>query len=215
MARRTIRITTTIKRRITVTRRVTLRPIYSPPPPPIRLQPVARPRITAPTRSVTASPLAEIRQAVAAYTDEEEDDSSDDKQYDVFISHASEDQEAVVRPLAQALVEAGVRVWYSEFVLRIGDSLRRRIDAGLAISRFGVVVLSPSFFAKRWPNYELDGLVTRELAGDRQLILPVWHNVSKPDVVGYSPSLADKLARSTDDTELAEIAREIAEVIRG
>lgn len=54
------------------------------------------------------------------------------KDYDVFISHASEDKEAVVRPLANALKEKGLNVWYDEFELKIGDSLRRKIDQGLA-----------------------------------------------------------------------------------
>ena len=61
---------------------------------------------------------------------------------DVFVSHASEDKDAVVRPLAHALRAAGLRVWFGEFALHIGDSLRRKVDRGLATSRFGVVVLS-------------------------------------------------------------------------
>jgi hypothetical protein len=138
-----------------------------------------------------------------------------EKEHDVFISHASEDKDTIVRSLAGALVEQGLRVWYDEFELRIGSSLRRSIDAGLANSRFGVVVLSDSFFAKGWPNYELDGLVTREVAGDgAQIILPIWHRVSKEDVMGYSPSLADKLALRTSDSTAEEIAEEIAAVIR-
>ncbi len=45
-------------------------------------------------------------------------------EYDVFISHASEDKDAIVRPLATALRAGELRVWYDEFELRIGDSLR-------------------------------------------------------------------------------------------
>ena len=86
-----------------------------------------------------------------------EDD--DLEEYDAFISHASEDKEELVRPLADALVERGLKVWYDEFNLTVGDSLRRSIDKGLAKSRFGIVVLSSSFFAKNWTQYELDGLV--------------------------------------------------------
>lgn len=134
------------------------------------------------------------------------------KNYDVFISHATEDKEAIVRPLAHALREAGLRVWYDEFELRIGDSLRRKIDQGLANSRFGVVVLSPNFFAKNWPQYELDGLVTREMTG-QQVILPLWHNISKSEIIAISPSLADKVARSTSAFTVDEIANEIAFVI--
>lgn len=134
-------------------------------------------------------------------------------EYDVFISHATEDKDEIVRPLANALVAVGLRVWYDEFELRIGDSLRRKIDAGLTRSRFGVVVLSHAFFAKNWPQYELDGLVTREMTGE-QIILPLWHRITKSEVIAQSPSLADKVARSTADFTVEEIAREIADVIK-
>ncbi|MEX0800950.1 MAG: DUF1883 domain-containing protein [Dehalococcoidia bacterium] len=139
---------------------------------------------------------------------------ADDREYDVFIAHASEDKEVVARPLAHALQAAGLQVWYDEFELRIGDSLRRKIDRGLASSRFGVVILSQAFFDKGWPNYELDGLVTRAVTGD-QILLPIWHKVSKREVMEYSPSLADKLARSTGTHTVEEIAAEIGEVIQG
>jgi hypothetical protein len=117
--------------------------------------------------------------------------------YDVFISHAHEDKEAVARPLATELRSRGIRVWYDEFALSLGDSLRRSIDRGLAESRFGVVVLSPSFFAKEWPMRELNGLTSRESAGGK-VILPLWHGVQQPDVARYSPLLADRLAITTD-----------------
>lgn len=141
-------------------------------------------------------------------------EGADEREFDVFISHASEDKDEVVRPLAEALRSKGLAVWYDEFELRIGDSLRRKIDKGLANSRFGVVVLSESFFNKGWPNYELDGLVTRAVSGE-QVLLPIWHDITKRAVIDYSPSLADKLARSTATHTVEEIAKEIAEVIRG
>lgn len=136
------------------------------------------------------------------------------KTYDVFISHASEDKEEIVRPLAEALQAAGLRVFYDEFELRIGDSLRRKIDQGLANSRFGVVVLSHAFFRKGWPKYELDGLVTKGIDGE-QVLLPIWHNISKAEVMAQSPSLAYKLARSTATFTVEEIAAEIADVVQG
>jgi hypothetical protein len=161
----------------------------------------------------TPSPLGAIREAAEEFSESFADADLLDKEYDVFICHAGEDKDAVVRPLAHALRARNVEVWYDEFSLTIGDSLRRKIDRGLIACRFGVVVLSPAFFGKGWPNYELDGLVTREVAGSRQLILPVWHNVSKADVMGYSPSLADKLARSTADVSIDALADEIAGVV--
>lgn len=136
----------------------------------------------------------------------------DERTFDVFISHTSEDKEEVVRPLASALRDAGLSVWFDEFELRIGDSLRRKIDKGLANSRFGVVVLSTSFFGRGWPEYELDGLVSRTVSGE-QILLPVWHNVTKREVIDYSPSLADRVARSTGTHTVEEIAAEIVDVI--
>jgi hypothetical protein len=134
--------------------------------------------------------------------------------FDVFISHASEDKERVVRPLANALVAQGLTVWYDEFELRIGDSLRRKIDRGLAGSRVGLVVLSHAFIGKGWTNYELDGIVTRAVTGE-QLLLPIWHNISKDEVAAFSPSLADKVARSTATHSIEDIAVEIAHLIQG
>jgi len=136
-------------------------------------------------------------------------DAEPPKSFDVFVCHASENKDDVVRPLAHALLGHGLRVWYDEFELRIGDNLRRKIDQGIANSRFGVVVLSLEFFAKGWPGYELDGLVTKGIDNE-QIILPVWHNVTKAQVISYSPSLADKLARSTSTHTVEEIAAEIA-----
>lgn len=134
-------------------------------------------------------------------------------EYDVFISHASEDKDAVVRPLANALVQHGLRVWYDEFELKIGDSLRRKIDKGLANSRFGIVVLSRDFIKKGWTNYELDGIISKAVSGE-QVMLPIWHEITKQEIIAYSPSLADKVARNTSSYTIDEIANEIAELIR-
>ncbi|MDQ3780340.1 MAG: DUF1883 domain-containing protein [Chloroflexota bacterium] len=135
------------------------------------------------------------------------------KTYDVFISHASEDKDEVVRLLARALVEEDLEVWYDEFELKIGDSLRQKIDLGLANSRAGIVVLSHAFFRKGWTTYELNGVVTNDVAG-KQKLLPIWHGLSHEEVRSYSPSLADKVARSTADFSVEEIAAEIGDLLR-
>ena len=116
--------------------------------------------------------------------------------FDVFISHASEDKEDVARPLAAELESLGLRVWFDDCQLTIGDSLRRSIDKGLSESRFGVVILSRAFFEKEWPNKELDGLVSREDKAEK-VVLPVWHKVTATDIGNFSPILAGKLAVST------------------
>ena len=158
------------------------------------------------------APLSSVPSLVQPLHEEMAAPDADNREFDVFISHASEDKNDVARPLANALQSGGLRVWYDEFELKIGDSLRRKIDKGLANSRFGVVVLSKSFFAKGWPNYELDGLVTRAVSGE-QVILPIWHDITKQELIKHSPSLADKVARSTGTHTIEEIAVEIIEVI--
>ena len=114
-------------------------------------------------------------------------------EWDAFISHASEDKDGFVEPLARELRSHGLKIWYDNFNLTVGDSLRRSIDRGLAHSKYGVVILSPSFFAKEWPKKELDGLVTREVDGHK-VILPVWHEIDAVGIRSYSPMLADRVA---------------------
>ncbi|MFG1655855.1 DUF1883 domain-containing protein [Micromonospora chersina] len=164
----------------------------------------------APIRSATEAPLTAIRHERPPVLQT----NPSAEVWDVFISHAHEDKEAVARPLAAALRERGVTVWLDETELRIGDSLRRKIDEGLANSSFGVVIFSRSFFAKGWPQYELDGLVTRSNSGE-QAILPIWHEITKDEVMAQSPSLAGSVARSTAQFTISEIAAEIAEVVVG
>lgn len=133
--------------------------------------------------------------------------------HDFFISHAREDKEALVSGLTTALQDRGAKVWYDDFTLKAGDSLRREIDRGLASSRFGVVVLSEHFFRKEWTNRELDGLVSLETQS-RTRILPIWHKVSKDEVAGYSPPLADKVALNTALMSIDEIADELMGFLR-
>ncbi len=120
-----------------------------------------------------------------------------EQKWDVFISHASEDQDEIARPLAAELKERGLRVWFAEFSLTVGDSLRQSIDWGLASSRFGIVILSKYFFEKHWPQQELNGLATREVDG-KKVILPVWHNVTVDEIRDSSPMLADRLGVDTE-----------------
>ncbi|MFW2746609.1 TIR domain-containing protein, partial [Acinetobacter baumannii] len=136
-------------------------------------------------------------------------DMTPEPEYDLFISHASEDKEDFVRPLAETLQELGIKVWYDEFSLKVGDSLRRKIDSGLRNSKYGTVVLSADFMKKEWTNYELDALVAREMNGHK-MILPIWHKISKTDVINYSPNLADKVALNTSISTIQEIAEQLA-----
>lgn len=132
--------------------------------------------------------------------------------YDLFICHASEDKEVFVRPLAEALKKENIEVWYDEFSLKLGDSIRRSIDRGLSQSRFGVVVISPSFLAKQWTQYEMDGLTEREISEKEKVILPIWHEIDHAQIMTYSPSLAGKIA-ALSKNGIAKVVDEIMQVI--
>lgn len=132
--------------------------------------------------------------------------------WDVFISHASEDKDEVARPLTQLLYLRNYTVWYDEFTLKIGDSLTECIDRGLANSRYGIVILSDNFFKKRWPQRELQGLVSKDIQYGN-VILPIWHKIDKKTILEFSPPLADKLGVSTDKG-LEHVVDKIAEVIK-
>jgi hypothetical protein len=120
--------------------------------------------------------------------------------HDVFICHAADDK------------TRGLTVWLDQFQIKLGDSLRRTIDEGLRESRFGVVILSPSFFAKHWSTWELNGLVDREVTTGKKVVLPVWHEVDHDAVAAYSPSLANKLAARTSDG-IDAVADAVADVL--
>ena len=134
-------------------------------------------------------------------------ESEDAKKWDVFISYASEDKQDVARPLAHLLDSAGLRVWFDEFSLEVGDSLAEAIARGLAQARCGVAIISPAFMAKKWPRNELYALFSLE-GPERGLILPVWHKVGSVEVTEFNPFLADRVALNTS-AGLDHVARAI------
>ena len=134
------------------------------------------------------------------------------REYDAFISHVSVDKRSVAGPLCDVLSRLGFRIWLDVNELTIGDSLREKIDEGLARSRYGIVVLSPSFFHRGWPLRELNGLTAREVDG-KKIILPIWHGVDREYILKYSPPLADRVAANTASKTINEIAQELARVL--
>ena len=103
---------------------------------------------------------------------------------------------------------AGLRVWFDEFELQLGDSLNEKISHGLSRSRFGVVVISQIFFAKHWTKFEMDGLVARQMSGER-VILPIWHRITKSEILKQAPSMADIVSLNSSTQGLEEIVDQI------
>ena len=135
------------------------------------------------------------------------------KEYDFFISHAWEDKEDFVDEFVDELKKQGLKVWYDTNKLKWGDSMREKIDKGLAKSRYGVVVLSPNYIAehKYWTKAELNGLFQVESINGK-VILPIWHNLTKKQVVEYSPIIADRKAMTTASMTAEEIAVQLKEL---
>ena len=136
-----------------------------------------------------------------------------EKNWDVFISHASEDKDTVVRQLAEMLEKLKVKIWYDEFSLKVGDSLSKSIDDGLQKSKFGIVVISKNFLEKRWTDYEYRSLLSKEDNG-KKVILPIWHDISKDEVKNFSLYLSDKVALDTSKSSINKIALQLTETIR-
>lgn len=135
------------------------------------------------------------------------------EEYDVFVSHATEDKESFADEFVNILREEyQLNVWYDVLTIKWGDSIRAKIDQGLKKSKFGIVVLSRNYIKKHWTQYELEGLFQRESCGGK-LILPVWHDITKQEVQNFSPSLAGKMAMNTAFMTPQEIAEKLKELV--
>ena len=130
-------------------------------------------------------------------------------QPDTFICHASEDKEAIARPIHKALAEVGVYAWLDESEIRLGQSIRQKIDEGLANCRSATVILSRPFFSKNWPQYEMDGIVGRQMQGEI-LLFPIQHGITIEEIRDYSPSFAGLSLWNSSSHSPADIASEIA-----
>ncbi|GHU67918.1 hypothetical protein AGMMS49983_19820 [Clostridia bacterium] len=128
--------------------------------------------------------------------------------YDVFISHASEDKAGFVDGLVDELQKMGIKVWYDTLEMKWGKGLREQIDKGIKLSKFSIIVLSKSFFAKKWPQRELDGIFAKEeVTGATPL--PIWHQISFEEVYEFSPILSGLYSLSTDKYSILDICQSL------
>jgi hypothetical protein len=112
-----------------------------------------------------------------------------------FISHDSRDKDAIARPIAVGLAGLMCPVWFDEFSLKVGDRLRESIERGLREARKCILVITPNFIANHgWTREEFNAIFTRELVDGADVILPVWHDVSRDQVFEFSPVLANRFA---------------------
>lgn len=124
-----------------------------------------------------------------------------------FISHDSRDKELIAKVVAEGLSSRLCTVWYDEYSLSVGQSLRANIEKGIKEAKKCILVITPNFLTNPgWTKKEFDSIFTREIIFDEKIILPIWNNVTKKDVYNYSPSLADTVALIWPDiTKMTEI----------
>lgn len=158
--------------------------------------------------------ITELQEKVNTEVENSIEMDNDSTEYDVFVSHAWEDKKDFVDELVKALRDLNIKVWYDTSEMKWGDSLRKRIDEGLRKSRFGIAVLSPSYIAegKYWTKAELDGLFQLESINGKT-ILPIWHKLTKKEVMDYSPILASKIGLSTSTMTAEEIALKLKDLL--
>lgn len=113
---------------------------------------------------------------------------------DVFLCHAGEDKDSVVRPLAERLEAANIACWVDEAEIRWGESLSEKINEGLASSRFVIVVLSQSFLEKSWARRELHAALNQEANTGAVRVLPllVGDQEERRGILEALPLLNDK-----------------------
>lgn len=135
------------------------------------------------------------------------------KEFDVFISHSSDDKDSFVNDLATSLKKSNISIWYDTDSIGWGQSIRQEIDKGLAHSKYGIVVISPSFIEKYWTSYELDGILQKEGSTGRQMILPIWHNVTADQVQKYSYSISLRNALNTGINTMEDIVENLKKLL--
>lgn len=130
---------------------------------------------------------------------------------DVFLCHAWDDRKDAAKELHDLLESKGVSVWFSEKDVLLGSSLLREIDKGLAKSRVGIVLVTPSFLKR----VKGEGIADKELSAllARDLLVPVVHNTTFEDLREVSPLLGSRSGLSTIEESMADIAAKLAELV--
>lgn len=130
---------------------------------------------------------------------------------DIFLCHAWDDRKGVAKELHDFLESKGVSVWFSEKDVLLGSPLLREIDKGLAKSRVGIVLVTPSFLAR----IKGEGIADKELSAllARDLLVPIVHNTTFENLREVSPLLGSRSGLSTIEDSLEDIADKLAELV--
>lgn len=130
---------------------------------------------------------------------------------DVFLCHAWDDRKGAAKELNDLLEENGVSVWFSEKDVLLGSSLLREIDKGLANSKVGIVLVTPSFIDR----VKNEGIAEKELSAllARDLLVPIVHQTTFERLREVSPLLGSRSGLDTSEESMNKIALKLAELV--
>ncbi|WP_239021562.1 toll/interleukin-1 receptor domain-containing protein [Novacetimonas cocois] len=130
---------------------------------------------------------------------------------DVFLCHAWDDRKEAAKELHDLLEAAGVSVWFSEKDVLLGSTLLREIDKGLAKSRVGIVLVTPSLLRR----VQGEGIADKELSAllARDLLVPIVHGTTYEALRDVSPLLGSRSGLNTAEDTMATVAAKLAELV--
>ncbi|WP_269744517.1 toll/interleukin-1 receptor domain-containing protein [Pseudomonas fulva] len=130
---------------------------------------------------------------------------------DIFLCHAWDDRKGAAKELHDLLEQRGVSVWFSEKDVALGSSLLREIDKGLAKSRVGIVLVTPSLLRR----VQGEGIADKELSAllARDLLVPIVHETTYEALRNISPLLGSRSGLNTADDSMADVAAKLAELV--
>lgn len=97
---------------------------------------------------------------------------SDDKLYDVFLSHNSRDKEAVEYLARRIVQEAKLKPWLDKWELVPGETWQEALEAGLEASRTCAVCLGPEGVGP-WQNEEMRAALSDRVSQKDFRVIPV------------------------------------------
>ena len=136
------------------------------------------------------------------------------KKYDAFLAHANEDKETIANKLFKALTKKGLMIWYDDFCIKPGDSIREKIDEGIKNSSHGLLLLSKNFFKKTWCVKELNGLFSKNISNIKNKVIPIWYRINRTDVEDYSHIIADISAIIIKNEDINKGVKDIFQILK-
>jgi RNA-directed DNA polymerase len=130
--------------------------------------------------------------------------------FDVFISHASEDKDEIARPIFEACGKLGLKVFLDEAHIGWGQSFTQKINTALGSARTVLAIVSNASVVKEWPVIEVNTALSLEVGGHKKVV-PLL--VGKPDL-SRLPLIGGKDSMTWSGDAMA-VARRLKAAVEG